>query len=139
MATSWNRSTDSSGSPVINSTFRPRDCQACPARELCTKAKSRRVNFRPREQYEALQAARQRLDTAEGQRLYNRRAGIEGTLSQGVRAFGLRFCRYRGLAKTHLQHIATAAAINIDRIIAWLDDIPHAKSRTSRFASLAPS
>ena len=66
-----------------------------------------------------------------------RRAGIEGTLSQGVRAFGLRFCRYRSLAKTHLQNIATAAAINMDRIVAWLDDIPHAKTRTSRFARLA--
>ncbi|HAX84998.1 MAG TPA: hypothetical protein DCY91_01770 [Cyanobacteria bacterium UBA11370] len=38
------------------------------------------------------------------------RAGVEGTISQAVGAFGLRHCRYLGLAKTHLQHIATAAA-----------------------------
>jgi transposase len=74
----------------------------------------------------------------EGQRQYGRRAGIEGTLSQGVRAFGLRRTRYRGLPKTHLQHVATAAAINVDRIVAWLDERPRAKTRTSRFAALAP-
>jgi transposase len=42
------------------------------------------------------------------------------------------------LAKTHLQHVAIAAAINIDRIVAWLDERPRAKTRTSRFAALAP-
>ncbi len=42
------------------------------------------------------------------------------TLSQGVRAYELREIRYIGLAKTHLQHIMTAAAINIVRIVAWL-------------------
>ena len=66
------------------------------------------------------------------------RAGVEGTLSQGVRAFGLRRSRYRGLEKTHLQHVATAAAINIDRIVAWLEERPRATTRTSRFAALAP-
>ena len=73
-----------------------------------------------------------------GKKLYNKRAGVEGTISQGVRAFGLRQARYRGLAKTHLQHIATAAAINFDRIVAWLHDIPQAQTRKSRFAKLAP-
>ena len=95
------------------------------------------MGFRPREQYEALHEARQRLESEEGRQLDNRRAGIEGTISQGVRAFGMRQTRYRGLAKTHLQHIATAAAINLDRLIAWLDDVPQATTRTSRFAALA--
>ena len=97
------------------------------------------MGFRPREQYEALQEARQRLESEEGKKLYNRRAGIEGTISQGVRAFGLRQTRYRGLAKTHIQHIATAAAINLERLIAWLDELPRATTRTSRFAALALS
>ena len=56
---------------------------------------------------------------------------------QGVRAFGLRQCRYRGLPKTRLQHLAIAAAINIERLAAWLDGRPHAKTRLSRFAALA--
>ena len=57
---------------------------------------------------------------------------------QAVRAFGLRRTRYRGLAKTHFQNITTATGINFDRIVAWLDNIPRAKTRTSRFAKLAP-
>jgi transposase len=69
---------------------------------------------------------------------YNRRAGIEGTISQGVNALGLRRSRYLSLAKTHLQHILTSAAINVVRMVAWLQGQPHAKTRISRFASLAP-
>jgi transposase len=58
-------------------------------------------------------------------------------MSQAVRAFGLRQARYRGLVKTGLQHIATAAAINIDRLAAWLAQRPIAPTRTSRFAAIA--
>ena len=65
------------------------------------------------------------------------RAGIEGTLFQAVRLSGLRRTHYRGLVKTHLQHVATAAAVNIDRIAAWLIGRPHAATRTSSFAALA--
>jgi transposase len=68
---------------------------------------------------------------------YRLRAGIEGTLSQGVRAFGLRRSRYRGLARTHLQHVATAAAINLARLGDWFRAVPRAVTRTSRFAALA--
>ena len=56
-----------------------------------------------------------------------------------LRAFGLRRPRYWGLAKTHVQHVAIAAAINIDRIVAWLDERPRAMTRLSRFAALAPA
>ena len=45
---------------------------------------------------------------------------------------------YRGLAKTGLQHVATAAAINFDRMAAWFGGRPIAPTRTSRFAALAP-
>jgi transposase len=95
------------------------------------------LKLHPRAQHEALQQARERHASEGGQLLYNRRAGIEGTISQGVRAFELRQTRYRGLAKAHLQHIAIAAAINLDRIVAWLGEIPRALTRTSRFAALA--
>ena len=84
------------------------------------------------------QAARAWYASEEGRQRYQCRAGVEGTLSQGVRAFGLRRTRYRGLEKTHLQHVAIAAAINIDRIVAWLEERPRATTRTSRFAALAP-
>jgi len=55
-----------------------------------------------------------------------------------VRAFGMRRTRYRGLEKTHLQHVAIATAINVDRLVAWFAGTPRATTRTSRFAALAP-
>jgi transposase len=129
------------GSPYIVAAFRRQDCQACLARPLCTQAQQqgRQLRLPPQDQYEALTAARAWYASEEGIERYKRRAGVEGTLSQGVRAFGLRRSRYWGLAKTHLQHIATAAAINIDRIVAWLDERPRAQTRISRFAALAPA
>jgi transposase len=38
-----------------------------------------------------------------------------------------------------LQNIAVAAALNIDRIVNWLNEVPRAKTRVSRFAALAES
>ena len=73
----------------------------------------------------------------EERRAHARRAGVEGTLSQAVCAFGLRRGRYRGLAKTHLQHVATAAAVDLGRLAAWFGATPRAATRTSRFAALA--
>jgi transposase len=71
---------------------------------------------RPRDQYEALQAARSREASEEYRSDYKRRAEIEGTISQGVRTCGLRRSRSIGETKVHLQHVATAAAINVNRI-----------------------
>jgi transposase len=139
LSSAWSRQVDHAGAPYVSVTFRKADCGACPARPLCTRAehRARHLKLQPRAEYEALKAARGRLATREGRRAYARRAGIEGTLSQGVRAFGLRRSRYRGLARTHLQHVATAAAINLDRLAAWLRAAPRAATRTSRFAALA--
>ena len=62
---------------------------------------------------------------------------LKGLYSLGIRAFGLRQARYIGLPKVQLQHIMTAVAINVVRVLAWLRGVPHAKTRTSRFAALA--
>ena len=136
---SWTEQVDPTGRSYIRVRFRGADCGRCSARALCTrsKQKARNLKLQPRAQYEALKEARLRHASEEGQQLYALRAGIEGTISQGVRAFGLRRTRYRGQAKTHLQHVATATAINLDRIWAWLEGVPHAPTRTSRFAALA--
>jgi len=138
---SWAERLGPAGHPFVQVRFSTQDCGTCVQRALCTHAKppqARTLKLHPRPQYEAMHAAQAWYAGDEGQRQYGRRAGIEGTLSQGVRAFGLRRTRYRGLPKTHLQHVATAAAINVDRIVAWLDERPRAKTRTSRFAALAP-
>jgi transposase len=136
---SWEELTDQYGL-YYRVSFDQAACLACPARALCTRAKTdpRRLRLQSKDQYQALQAARQLQTSPAGQKLYAKRAGIEGTISQGVRAFGLRQARYRGLAKTHVQNLATAAAINLDRLAAWFDERPQAQTRTSRFARLAP-
>ena len=61
-----------------------KDCGACPSRTRCIhsikKYQRRTLTVRPKEAYEALQAARQRENTAEFVATYAKRAGIEGTL-----------------------------------------------------------
>lgn len=90
----------------------------------------------PEQQCQALQTARLRETTAEFKQEYARRAGIEGTLSEGVRVHHLRRARYIGLPKTHLQHLMIATAINLKRIFYWLVERPLSATRTSRFVAL---
>jgi len=141
LSVAWWEHGGGQGSRPIIVEFDKHTCELCPVRPSCTRAKhtGRRLRLPPQDQYEALHAAQTWSASEEGLRLYKRRAGVEGTLSQGVRAFGLRRSRYWGLAKTHLQHVAIAAAINLDRLVAWLDGRPRAQTRTSRFAALAPA
>jgi transposase len=139
VATSWRKYSDREGQPYTIVRFSLQDCRPCPARPWCSRTQEtgRSLHLPSPERFEALQAARAWYASEEGRQRYQRRAGGEGALSQGVRAFGLRRPRFRGVAKTHFQHVAIAAAINIDRIVAWLDERPRAKTRTSRFAALA--
>jgi transposase len=119
--------------------FKVKDCHDCLSRTKCVRNKAghaRRLNPPPRPLYEAQAATREKLSTENGRREYQNRAGIEGTLSQGVRRGSLRRSRYRGLQKTHLQEIAVATGINLLRTIIFLNDQPIAKTRTSRFAKL---
>jgi transposase len=137
----WYPTPNHTGHDWINVRFKRSVCRACESREFCTRSKTgpRKILLRPRDQHEALIATRQQQTTTEWKKQYDRRAGIEGTISQGVRLSGLRQARYIGQAKAHLQNILTAAALNIIRVIAWIGEIPHAKTRTSRFARLAPA
>ena len=84
-----------------------------------------------------LKQARQREQTEGFKEEYKRRAGIEGTIAQAVNAMRARHNRYRGLVRTHLQHLATAAAINLRRIAAWLMGEKPGATRVSPFAALA--
>ena len=140
VSTVWREYVDREGKPYTLVRFSLQDCRPCHARPLCSRTTDtgRRLHLPSQEHFEALQGARAWYASEEGRQRYQCRAGVEGTLSQGVRAFGLRRTRYRGLEKTHLQHVAIAAAINIDRIVAWLEERPRATTRTSRFAALAP-
>lgn len=134
----WSESHDKYGTPVIHVRFAGPDCLACPLREKCTRGKGpRTLHLLPRAQHDALQKARRQQTTSEFQQRYAARAGIEGTLSQGIRVSGMRRSRYIGQAKTHLQHVLTAIAINIIRFIDWQNHRPRAKTRISSLAALA--
>jgi transposase len=137
-STQWTPSVDPRGQARIKVAFARHDCTPCAQRQACTKAVivARTLTLRPQEQYEALQAARQRQGTEEFKQRYALRAGIEGTLSQGTRAFGLRRSRYAGQTKTHLQHILTGAALNYVRVGHWLIDPRRATTRRSPFVTL---
>jgi transposase len=136
----WTPARDRHGNAVIHVAFRRADCARCPVRANCTRstASGRELTLRPRDEHLAVQAARQRQTTSAFKEQYAKRAGVEGTLSQGVHRADLRRTRYVGLAKTHLQHLATAAALNLVRLGAWLAAAPLVTTRHSSFAALAP-
>ena len=133
---SWNPRVKLGNRAYIQVRFSSLDCSMCSAKERCTRSPQRSLSFLPQVHYKALEQAREVHSSKEGKERYKRRAGIEGTLSQGVRGFGMRRSRYRGLAKTHLQNVAIGTAINFDRLINWFDGVPIAKTRTSRFKAL---
>ena len=89
--------------------------------------------------HKTLLRARERQKTEAFKKLYNKRAGVEGTISQAVSRSGMRRTRFRGLNKTHLQHLATAAAINLQRVAAWLLGDRPENTRTAPFAALVAS
>ncbi|WP_443053572.1 transposase [Streptomyces sp. NBC_00285] len=58
------------------------------------------------------------------------------TLSQNVRSCGLRRTRYRGLQKTHVQHVLTTLACNLTRVADWIADATPTRRRSTRFHAL---
>jgi transposase len=134
----WKPATGPRGKPTIQVLFDKKTCAACTVRARCTRSKTgpRELTLHPQAQQLALQAARERQHTDAFKDRYKRRAGIEGTLSQAVFAFGMRRTRYRGVQKTHVQHIATAAAINLQRFVNWVWERPRTKTYRSPFGRL---
>ena len=135
----WSPSRGPSGKPTLQVSFPKRACSACEARPRCTKSASspRTLTLHPRAEHEALVAAREHQKTEAFRERYKARSGVEGTVSEAAFALGARRARYRGLAKTHLQLVATAAAMNLKRAVAWLDGVPRSGMRGSHFARLA--
>lgn len=133
----WKEGIGPNGKPHIQTQFSQVHCQPCPTRHLCTRGnQGRQVTFPPQPECLALQAARRRQVTQDFKDRYAIRAGVEGTISQAVFALGMRRTRYRELAKVHLQHILTATAINLLRVLDWWAGKASAKSPRSAFAAL---
>ena len=136
---SWTPAVDNRTNDVMKIKCSTKDCHACPSLRRCIHSMRqvrRTVTIRPQEQYEALQARRLQETTQDFKALYATRAGVEGTISQGVRTMGLRRSRSIGQERTHLQQVATAAAVNVVRLMRWLTGVPHAKARQSALVQL---
>ncbi len=133
---SWVLKQDKQGHPRYEVMFNSNACAPCPAREQCTQSKRhrRKLTLRPQHETALLHAARARQPTADFRTRYAVRAE-KGTISQAVGAQEMRRSRYRGAHKTHLQHVATATAINIKRLVTWWTEVPFAKAKPSRFSA----
>jgi hypothetical protein len=131
---------DERGRASIVVRFPTKTCQACPVRADCTSStkNGRQLMLRPQPIHEAVEAARAAQTTQAWKDRYAIRAGVESTMHQAVTRTGVRRSRYIGLAKTHLSHVFTAAAINIVRLEAWWTDTrPLEKTtRTSHLSRL---
>ncbi|MGP4003100.1 IS1182 family transposase [Streptomyces sp. 8N706] len=128
-----------SGHDYIQVKFAKADCLTCPDRPQCTTSatRPRALALLPTRELHEIQT-RNRLEqqTEDWQRRYAIRAGIEATLSQNVRTCGLRRSRYRGLPRTHVQHILTALACNLTRVADWIAAPATTRRRSTRFHAL---
>jgi transposase len=136
----WTIRQDEKFPGAVRAQFAKKDCLACPVRAQCTRAATnpRQISLRSQSQHQAIQQARQRQTTSDFKERYAKRSGVEGTISQAVRAFDLRRSRYIGTDKTHLQHLFAATALNVVRLFQWhLDPAPF-NPYVSPLAALAP-
>jgi len=138
-STWWNTVTQR-GTDAIVIKFAAGTCRDCPVREQCTRSVSPRVGRQltvpPREVHDVQLAARATQDTPDWQARYAVRAGVEGTIRQGVAVTGMRRARYRGLPKTRLEHVYSAVALNLIRLHAYWNGHPLDRTRTSHLARL---
>lgn len=134
----WHNTVDRHRNPVIRVKFAENDCSACSNRSKCTHSAKlpRFLTLKPQHLHQALHHARIRQETESFKQIYRQRAGVEGLISQATGCYQLRRCRYIGLAKTRLQHFATAVAINLSRMWDWWQGISPSPTRVSRFARL---
>lgn len=136
-SSSWNPVTQR-GTDTIVITFAKHTCGPCPVRAQCTTSASgrRQLTVHPRDVHQAQLTARATQTTKDFEARYALRAGVEGTIRQGVAVTGMRHARYRGLTKTRLEHANAAAAVNLIRLHAWWNGHPLDRTRTSHLAHL---
>jgi len=118
-SSTWREIVGGRGQPIMQIHFRQADCQACPVREQCTRADRRSLTVQPRPVHEARIQRQEAERTAAFRAAYRQRAGIEGTISRGVRQAGLRRTRTRGLPQVRLEHLLLGASLNLSRLASW--------------------
>ena len=132
----WRERSNRYGGKEIQIKFATRDCSLCLQRPQCTTTKSKRrlLTIQSEAEFLALQKARRQQAEPGFKKRYAARAGVEGTISQAVRRSDIRRARYIGQAKTHLQNVCTAVALNLVRLWSWLSETPLSTTRRSAFA-----
>jgi len=128
----WRAIHDTRPNAVHSVQFSRADCTPCPRRASCTQASAaaRQLTLGSREWYTITQDARARQQTPEFKATYAQRAGVESLIAQSLRVCQIRRSRYIGRARTHIQHILMAVAINLLRLASWWHDpVPTVRSQ----------
>ncbi len=136
---SYIRSTSCAWCGCSSITSTTRNCTPCPDRPLCTRSpvNARFLTFRAERQFHAQQQIRDAQTTEQWHQRYAIRAGVEATMAQASARSDAHRTRYKGTAKTELQHIFTACALNLIHIYHWITGTPLQKACTSRIAMIA--
>ena len=120
--------------------FAAQTCRPCPVRDQCTRSTSPRSAASspssPARSTRPSSPPAPPRPTPTGRPDYAARAGVEGTIHQAVAVTGIRRARYRGLAKTRLEHVFSAVALNLIRLHAYWNGHPLDRTRTSHLARL---
>lgn len=126
---SWTEAQDARGRPVIKIKVAIGDCRSCEDKLDCTKASRRTVTLQAQERHEALLAWRAQEDTEAFKALYAKRAGVEGTVSVGVRdaPFALLWFCQDALATSR------DCLLNLLGAADWLAEKPRAVTRLTAF------
>jgi transposase len=119
----WAIRAERGGGASVQIRFPAAACAACPLRARCT-ASPRGRNLSLGEHFERLEALRAAARRPEFKERLKARAAIEGTISELVRAHGLRRHRYRGAAARHCENLLKAAACNLKRLARALAGRP---------------
>jgi hypothetical protein len=115
-ATNFSRITDgTTGKVECRIEWKDSVCQACEKKAECLGKGQTHRTLRVGEHHDRVQARRREQGTSEFKQDMRHRNGIEGTISELARGYGLRRCRYRGQAKARLQNFFIGAACDIKR------------------------
>lgn len=127
VSTKWSQRADGKSIQIV---FPRQECGKCPFKDDCTKSsQGRRLEIKNAELFKYMQAKRSEQKTSAFKEKYKIRSGIEGTHSQAVRTCNMRRSKYSSLEKTSFQACATAAGLNLIRMVNWLLEATLAKTR----------
>jgi len=90
-------------------------CQSCEHRQRCLSECASHRTLLVGQHHQHTQKRRREMKTDAYKVRMHQRNGVEGTISELKRGYGLRRCRYRGLIKAGLQNYLIGAACNIKR------------------------